>query len=83
MLDTKPYGDEVHRSWVFRSVGYGNGQDYWRDIISALRLAGYDKVMSIEHEDSLMTPDEGLEHAVAFLKESIIRAPKPGKMSWA
>jgi sugar phosphate isomerase/epimerase len=83
VLDTKPYGDEIHRSWIFRSVGYGNGLDYWRDIISALRLVGYDKVMSIEHEDSLMTPDEGLCHAVEFLKQSIIRAPKPTEMGWA
>ncbi len=83
VLDTKPYGDEIHRSWVFRSVGYGNGLDYWRDIISALRLVGYDKVMSIEHEDSLMTTDEGLEKAVAFLKESIIKDPKPTSMHWA
>ena len=70
-------------SWIFRSVGYGNGLDYWRDMISALRLAGYDKVMSIEHEDSLMTPEEGLEHAVAFLKESIIKNPKPTTIGWA
>ena len=83
VLDTKRYQDEAHRSWIFRSVGYGNGMDYWRDIISALRLVGYDKVMSIEHEDSLMTPEEGLRHAVEFLKESIIQAPKPGSIGWA
>ena len=83
VLDTKRYQDEAHRSWIFRSVGYGNGMDYWRDIISALRLVGYDKVMSIEHEDSLMTPEEGLRHAVEFLKESIIKDPKPGSISWA
>ncbi len=83
VLDTKHYGDEIHRSWIFRSVGYGNGLAYWREIISNLRLVGYDKVMSIEHEDSLMTPDEGLAHAVAFLKESIIHDPKPTTMSWA
>ena len=83
VLDTKHYGDELHRSWIFRAVGFGNGQDYWRDMISALRLAGYDKVMSIEHEDSLMTPLEGLTHAVRFLQNSIIKDPKPGTMSWA
>ena len=83
VLDTKHYTDEERRSWIFRSVGYGNGLDYWRDIISALRLAGYDKVMSIEHEDSLMTAEEGLSHAVEFLKESIIRDPKPSSISWA
>ena len=83
VLDTKHYGDEIHRSWVFRAVGYGNGLQYWRDLISNLRLVGYDKVMSIEHEDSLMSIDEGLEKAIAFLKESIIKDPKPGSMSWA
>ncbi len=83
VLDTTHYGDELHRSWIFRTVGYGNGYDYWRDMISALRLAGYDKVMSIEHEDSLMTTDEGLAKAVAFLKECIIKDPKPTGMHWA
>lgn len=57
--------------------------DYWRDLICNLCLVGYDRVLSIEHEDSLMSIDEGLEKAVAFLKESIIREPKPGTMSWA
>ena len=83
VLDTKHYGDEENRSWIFRAVGFGNGLDYWREIVSALRLAGYDKVMSIEHEDSLMTPEEGLTKACEFLKPSIISAPKPGTMSWA
>ena len=83
VLDTKHYSDEIHRSWVFRTVGYGNGLEYWRDLISNLRLVGYDRVLSIEHEDSLMSIDEGLEKAVAFLKESMIREPKPGTMSWA
>ena len=52
-------------------------------MISNLRLCGYDGVLSIEHEDSLMSVEEGLAHAVAFLKESIIHDPKPGSMSWA
>lgn len=82
VLDTKTYSDEIHRAWVFRSVGYGNGLDYWREIISNLRLVGYDKVMSIEHEDSLMNPDEGLAHAVAFLKDSMIKEPRPSDLRW-
>lgn len=83
VLDTKHYGNELERAWVFRAVGYGNDLTYWRDIASTLRLCGYDRVMSIEHEDSLMTVDEGLEKAVAFLKDVIIKDPKPGSMSWA
>ncbi len=82
VLDTKSYADELNRSWIFRAVGFGNGQSYWRDMLSALRLAGYDKVLSIEHEDSLMTVDEGLAHAARFLRESMMREPKPGFMAW-
>jgi len=83
VLDTKHYGDELNRSWIFRTVGYGNNETYWRDMISALRLNGYDRVLSIEHEDSLMSVDEGLRKAVTFLKPLIISEPKPGTMSWA
>ena len=83
VLDTKHYSDELNRSWIFRTVGYGNSEAYWRDLISALRLAGYDRVLSIEHEDSLMTVDEGLEKAVKFLRPLIINDPKPGTMGWA
>ena len=82
VLDTKSYADEVNRSWIFRAVGFGNGQDFWRDMLSALRLAGYDKVLSIEHEDSLMTLDEGLAHAASFLRGSMMCAPKPQGMAW-
>ena len=70
MLDVKKYTDEIHRSWVFRTVGYGNGESVWRDIISNLRMVGYDHVISIEHEDSLMSGDEGLKKAIETLKTS-------------
>ena len=83
VLDTKHYGDELHRSWVFRTVGYGNNESYWRDLVSNLRLCGYDRVLSIEHEDSLMTTTEGLTKAVTFLRGIIIDEPKPTSMSWA
>jgi sugar phosphate isomerase/epimerase len=83
VLDTKHYSDEINRSWVFRSVGYGNDMQYWRDLISNLRLVGYDDVLSIEHEDSIMTNKEGLEKAVSFLKDANIVEPKPTGMHWA
>ncbi len=72
VLDTKPYGDEIHRSWVFRTIGYGNDALYWKDIISNLRMVGYDWAISIEHEDSLMSKYEGLTKAVKFLKDVLI-----------
>ncbi len=83
VLDTKHYGRELERAWVFRTVGYGNNESYWRDLVSNLRLCGYDKVLSIEHEDSVMSIDEGLRKAVSFLKDIIIEEEKPTTMSWA
>ena len=83
VLDTKHYGKELERSWVFRTVGYGNNESYWRDLVSNLRLCGYDKVLSIEHEDSVMSIDEGLRKAVSFLKDIVIEEEKPTTMSWA
>ncbi len=83
VLDNKHYGDELHRSWVFRTVGYGNDQSYWKDLVSNLRLCGYDRVLSIEHEDSLMSTQEGLSKAISFLENIVIESPKPSSMSWA
>lgn len=83
VLDTKHYSDELNRAWVFRTVGYGNGESYWRDLVSNLRLCGYDRVLSIEHEDSVMTIDEGLRKAVEFLTPIVITEDKPRTMSWA
>ncbi len=82
VLDTKPYADEPNRSWIFRTVGYGHDADLWKDIFSTLRIVGFDGVVSIEHEDSLMSGEEGLRKALAFLKECIIEHPK-GAMWWA
>lgn len=81
VLDTKPYGDEIHRSWVFRSVGYGNDETYWKDIISNLRMVGYDYAISIEHEDSLMSQNEGFSKAIDMLKRAVIRE-EPCTMWW-
>ncbi len=81
VLDTKPYSDEINRSWIFRSVGYGNDYSYWKDIISNLRLVGYDYAISIEHEDSLMSQDEGLTKAASLLKDVLI-TQSTGDMWW-
>lgn len=82
VLDVKHYGDEINRSWIFRTVGYGHDYQVWKDIVSALRMVGYDYVMSIEHEDSLMSVNEGLQKAIVFLKE-VMAFEKTGEMWWA
>jgi len=82
VLDTKHYSDVLNRAWVFRTMGYGHDLSTWKEIVSMLKKVGYDDVISIEHEDSLMSPKEGLEKAIAFLKEVLI-FEQPGAMWWA
>ncbi len=82
VLDTQSYGDILNRSWVFRTVGYGHSAEVWNNIISALKATGYDGVISIEHEDGLMSAKEGLEKAIKFLKDTVIYETA-GEMWWA
>ncbi len=82
VLDVKSYTDEINRSWIFRTVGYGHGADFWNDFVSTLRMTGYDGTLSVEHEDSLMSPMEGLQKAVSLLKGVII-AQAAGEAYWA
>ena len=73
VLDTRPYTDERNRAWIFRTCGYGHGEEWWREFVSTLRMFGYDHVLSIEHEDSLLSPEEGLTKAAAFLNQIVIK----------
>ena len=75
VIDTKSYRRMGERSWLFRSVGWGHGELEWKRIVTALRLAGYDYVMSIEHEDALASVDEGLRAAVDLLSRVILTEP--------
>jgi sugar phosphate isomerase/epimerase len=74
-LDARPYGELNTRSWSFRTCGDGHGHEFWKPFISMLRRYGYDHVLSIEHEDALLSVDEGFRRAVAFLREALIAEP--------
>ena len=81
VLDTKSYTDERHRAWIFRTCGYGHGAGWWKEFVSTLRMFGYDYALSIEHEDSLMSPEEGLTKAAAFLNGIVMKEP-PAAAWW-
>jgi sugar phosphate isomerase/epimerase len=76
VLDAKPYERVLERAWTFRTVGYGHGEELWRRLLSTLSAVGYDGAVSIEHEDPLMSADEGLEKAVRLLQRELPGAPR-------
>lgn len=82
LTDMQPYGNVQTRAWTFRSVGCGHSMSEWSDMISALRTYGYDYVLSIEHEDPLMSIEEGFNRAVKNL-QSIMIHDQPVDMWWA
>jgi DNA-(apurinic or apyrimidinic site) lyase len=82
VLDMTPYDEVADRSWIFRSVGYGHGEDHWRDIVSTLRMVGYDGALSIEHEDALTSSSEGLEKGIDLLQR-VVFEEQPGDTFWA
>ena len=81
VLDTKPYTEERKRGWMFRTGGYGHGTNWWTEFISTLQMFGSDNVLSIEHEDSLLSPEEGLTKAANFLN-GIVIPDQPGAAWW-
>lgn len=81
ITDMQSYSLMQDRAWQFRTVGYGHDMKTWADIISALRLHGYDYAVSIEHEDGLMSIDEGFTKAVRNLQQ-VIMEDSAAEMWW-
>ena len=81
VLDTKPLSQAADRSWIFRTVGFGHDELFWRTFVSALRKVGYDHVLSIEHEDALASINEGFLKAVRFL-QGVMLTEQPAEAWW-
>jgi len=75
VLDTTSHGKIQERSWISRIPGYGHSKSKWKEMISALRMVGYDYVISIEYADPLISVNEGFERAVQFLRGCILTEP--------
>jgi sugar phosphate isomerase/epimerase len=71
LLEHKPNAEVSKRSWNYVTLGYGQGESFWRDFVTLLLQVGYDDVLSIEHEDVSMTPLQGVKKSVEFLQRII------------
>jgi sugar phosphate isomerase/epimerase len=69
LLDLEPLEQVDDRSWTFRTLGLGHDRETWARIIDALRRAGYDDVVSIEHEDERLDTDTAIRLSVEFLTD--------------
>ena len=68
LLENGSLMDIPARSWSYITLGFGHGEEWWRQFCYRLRMGGYDGWLSIEHEDVLLNALEGLEKSVALLK---------------
>ena len=69
--------DPATASWHFAAVGTGHGVEEWAHLLAALRAAGYDGDVSIEHEDPRVGAEEGIELSLAGLRDALQRAEVP------
>ena len=82
-LDTTPYTEEAGCSWLFRTIGYGHNEFHWKEVVSTLRMVGYDDALIIEHEDSLTSSHEGLEKAVDVLDKMFLKRCSARPTGWS
>lgn len=72
LLDARSPNRVSERSWNYVTLGYGHDALWWKQFCLELQRAGYDDVLSIEHEDTAMTPLEGVLKSVRLLQDVAI-----------
>ncbi|WP_421906872.1 sugar phosphate isomerase/epimerase family protein [Mameliella sp.] len=75
LLENGSLMDIPARSWSYITLGFGHGEEWWRQFCYRLKMAGYDGWLSIEHEDVLLNSLEGLEKSVTLLQNVMPSAP--------
>ena len=82
LINTAYFDEPGKRSWNFRTIGYGHGTEFWRNVFAELRRTGYDYVASIEMECEIMTIQDAFPKAVRFLKDCLPEDLDPDQESW-
>lgn len=72
VLDTRAPTQVAERSWNYVTLGYGHGETWWKEFCAALKMVGYDDVLSIEHEDMALPPLEGVRKSVRLLENCVV-----------
>ncbi len=80
LLENGSLMDIPARSWSYITLGFGHGEEWWRQFCYRLKMAGYDGWLSIEHEDVLLNSFEGLKKSVDLLRGVMPTAPADFKL---
>jgi sugar phosphate isomerase/epimerase len=71
LLDSRWPGDPKHTPWDFAAVGQGvHDAAWWAGFASALASTSA-TFLSVEHEDRLVTPEEGIAGSAALLAPAL------------
>ncbi len=68
LIDAVPADRIAERAWSYVTLGDGHDAAWWQRFCSALHDAGYNDVLSIEHEDVALKPLDGVRRSVALLR---------------
>jgi sugar phosphate isomerase/epimerase len=80
LLENGSLTDIPARAWSYITLGYGHGEEWWRQFCYRLLMVGYDRWLSIEHEDVLLNSLEGLEKSITLLQGVMPRAASDFKL---
>jgi sugar phosphate isomerase/epimerase len=70
LIDVMPAEQTALRAWSYVTLGDGHGVAWWQSFTEALRQVGYDDVFSIEHEDIVLPPEDGIARSIAVLQQA-------------
>lgn len=66
------------KSWHFTVPGYGHGDDFWKQLIVALRANGYDRDICFEDEDQQFDGYEAMVSGFNYLNPMLYDKPSSG-----
>lgn len=67
----------LDRGVRFRIPGWGNVN--WRDVITELSMINYQGALNFEHEDIIMSREDGITKTAEYLKPLLIHGPFEGR----
>jgi sugar phosphate isomerase/epimerase len=78
VLHLAPGQPPKDRPWAFRTLGLGHDAFFWAQFVDELQQVGYAGALSVEHEDEVLSPEDGVLRSVQLL-----RAVLPQDVSFA